>query len=72
MFLKDTLTLGASNIKVELISKQCAQKGACQDPWQFKIASVCSKPSQDKYRFAFQECAYGYRRISIGCYQFFQ
>ena len=65
MFLKDTLTLGATNIKVELIAKQCAQKGTCQDPWQFKIASVCSKPSQDKYRFTFYECANRNRCISI-------
>jgi len=71
MFLKDTLTLGSTNIKVELITKQCTPKGTNQDPWQFKIASVCSKPSQNKYGFTFQECAYGNRRISIGCYQFF-
>ena len=53
MFLKNTLTLGSTNIEIELIAKQCTPKGTYQDPWQFKIASVCSKPSQDKYRFTF-------------------
>ncbi len=71
-FLQYLYPLGATKVAVELISTQRTHEARSHDPWEFKIAPVGGKASQDKDGFTFEECAYRYGEISICRYQRFK